>query len=224
MRLTDHFRRRAIALSLIAMVLVFILWNVPQLAILSYPFRLFVTYVHEAGHSLMTLLTGGQVVGFTVSANGAGLALRVGGESALIIPAGYLGAAFFGAALFYFIHSVRYTRFISWVLGLGVIAFTLLFARPDQSGVPLALIVGLLSGLILLLLAWKAPRDINLLVLSILAMMTALHAVLDLWGLIQYASVTSGPVRNDAIAFSHAVICHSSHPKSSLWSGRYWPC
>jgi hypothetical protein len=37
-----------------------------------YPLRLFVTYVHEAGHAIMTLLTGGRIHEFVVSADGSG--------------------------------------------------------------------------------------------------------------------------------------------------------
>jgi hypothetical protein len=211
---TRIFRRRAFVTGVLALIIVYILWNVPQLGFITYPFRLFVTYVHEAGHSMMTLITGGQVVGFTVSPDGTGLATRIGGNSALVLPAGYLGAAFFGAVLFYLIHTLPITRAISAALGIGLIGFSVAFARPDASGLPVALIVGVLSGLALLLMAWKVGRNINLLVLNVLAMMTALNGVLDLFLLAQYSSVGLGGVRNDAAAFSHEV--------APILSGAVW--
>jgi hypothetical protein len=199
------FRQRALLMAIAALLIVFILWNVPQLSFLTYPFRLFVTYVHEAGHSIMTLLTGGKVLGFVVSADGTGLATRFGGNSALVIPAGYLGAALFGALLFYFIHTLPYSRTISALLGIGLIGFSVAFARPDERGMPIALFVGVLSGAALIGMAWKLSRNVNLLVLNVLAMMTALNAVFDLLYLIQNSDATRGTVVNDATNFSQTV-------------------
>ncbi|MBC8100177.1 MAG: M50 family metallopeptidase, partial [Armatimonadetes bacterium] len=107
---SKRFRRRALLTALVALAVVYVLWNVQAFDPLLYPIRLFVTYVHEAGHSLMALLTGGRVVGFVVHPDGSGLATTAGGSRALILPAGYLGAALFGAVLFYLVNRVRYTR------------------------------------------------------------------------------------------------------------------
>lgn len=200
-------RRRALMITVAAMAIVYLLWNVSVLAPLAYPFRLFVTYVHEAGHSLAALLTGGRVIGFSVSADGSGLAATAGGTRALILPAGYIGAAVFGALLFYLINTFHRTRLIAMALGAGLIIFTLLYARPDASGLPLALLVGLATGAVLMVLGWKASRYLNLLVLNVLAMMTALNAVLDVVLLTRYSNVQietagGGIIRNDAAAFS----------------------
>lgn len=209
--LTDNrlARRNALVISLVALAVVFILWNVPAFDSLLYPFRLFVTYVHEAGHSLMAILTGGEVLGFTVSADGSGVATTAGGTRALIIPAGYLGAAFFGAALFYIINTIRYPRSISIALGIMLIIFSVLFARPDRFGAPLALIIGLLFGAGLIGLGWKAQRVVNLLVLNVLAMVTSQNAVMDVLSLIRNSNATlntgRGIITNDAASFSREV-------------------
>jgi len=55
-----QYRRRALLITLVAMIIVYILWNVPDLRVVLYPLNLFVTYIHEAGHSLAALLTGGR--------------------------------------------------------------------------------------------------------------------------------------------------------------------
>jgi hypothetical protein len=196
------------AITMIAAVLAYLLWNVDALSPLMYPCRLFVTYVHEAGHSLMALLTGGKVLGFTVSSNGSGLATTSGGTRALILPAGYLGAAFFGAVLFYILNTRPYARTISIILGIGLVVFTLMYARPDQDGAPIALLVGLLAGLGLVGLGWKVGREINLLVLNVLAIITALNAVLDIVYLTKFTRVNDaicdqrGAAINDAAAFT----------------------
>ncbi|HEX2619235.1 MAG TPA: M50 family metallopeptidase, partial [Phototrophicaceae bacterium] len=115
------FRRQALFLAMIALGVVYLLWNIPALDGLIYPFRLFVSYVHEAGHSVTAIITGGSVIGFTISPDGSGVATTVGGTRALILPAGYLGAALFGAILFYLVNTVRYTRFIAVVIGAGLL-------------------------------------------------------------------------------------------------------
>lgn len=199
-------RRQALFIAAIALVVVYILWNVSLFDFLVYPLRLFVTYVHEAGHSLAALLTGGQVKQFLVSANGSGLAQTIGGDRAIILPAGYLGAAAFGAGLFYLANRFpRLCQGLSFVLGAGMIIFTVLFARPDESGAPIALFIGLAFGALLAGLGYRAGVAVNLFVLNVLALMTALNAVLDIWYLVGAADASRGAVRNDAAAFSAEV-------------------
>jgi hypothetical protein len=185
---------------------VYLLWNVEFLSFLAYPFRLFVTYIHESGHALATIISGGKVVGFSVSSDGSGLARTIGGSRALILPAGYVGAALFGAILFYLIHRYpHYIRLISRILGIGLIIFTVLYARPDEQGAPFALFVGLMVGMTLLTLAQKASLEFNLILLSILAIMTGLNALMDITTLIRYADTCHRGVCNDAYAFSREV-------------------
>lgn len=215
-----EFRRRALMISVVAVVLVYILWNVAALDAVMYPFRLFVTYVHESGHSLMAELTGGDIRGFTVNPDGTGVATTVGGTRELILPAGYLGAAFFGAVLFYLANTVRYARSISGVLGAGLIIFSILFARPATNGAPTALLVGIAFGAALMGIGWKANRTINMLLLNMLATMTSLHAVLDLYFLTRSADVRlevpgGVDVRNDAAAFTELV---TPFLPASIWA------
>lgn len=207
---TSLNRRHALRLSLVAVVIAYILWNVPQLDFLVYPLRLFVTYVHEAGHSLMALLTGGDVIGFSVSADGSGLATTRGGSRALILPAGYLGAAAFGALLFFVTNRLMRPRATAIVLGGGLIAFTLMFAAPDPGGMPIALFVGVISGAALIALGWRVKNvEVSFVVLNVLAIMTALNAFYDLLYIIRASDATvrtaTGVIHNDAQAFSNEI-------------------
>jgi hypothetical protein len=203
---TRRLRRQALSMTMIGMVVVYILWNMHELDFLMYPLRLFVTYVHEAGHALAALISGGQVVGFLVAADGSGLATTIGGSRALILPAGYVGAALFGSLLFFIANRFpRYVNHIIAVLGLGIITFTILFARPDETGAPVALVIGIVFGLLLLGIGWKANRLITLLVVNVLGMVTALNAVLDVWYIVQNSDAGRGMVTNDAAAFSRDI-------------------
>jgi hypothetical protein len=195
-------RRRTLIITLIAAGIIFVLWNVPQISsAVLYPFRLFVTYVHEAGHGIAALISGGHFLRFEIETNGAGQAITAGGSRWLILPAGYLGAALFGAVLFYLVNTVRYSRSISVMLGIGLIIFSVLFGLSSLT----AFIVGILFGLALIGVGWKANREINTLLLNMLAMMTGLNAILDLYLLIGSSNIMLGSLRNDAAAFSEEV-------------------
>src|SRR3954466_10077092 len=91
---------RRLLLAVLAAVVVFVLWNIPQLDFILYPFRLFVSYVHESGHGTAAILTGGRFEALQIFSDGSGQALTVGGSRLVVLPAGYLGAALFGAVLF----------------------------------------------------------------------------------------------------------------------------
>jgi hypothetical protein len=191
------YRRNALLVAFVAGIVVFILWNIPQLSFLLYPVRLFVTFIHEAGHVVMASFTGGQVIEFTVFANGTGIATTAGGNRLLILPAGYLGTALFGAVLFYLTNRVSFPRKIALALGTLIILIALFL---HASGI--ALLLGILTGLALVFLGLRAGIYLNVLVLNILAILTGMNAVLDLLYLVRNSSAALGTVQNDAAAFA----------------------
>src|SRR5207245_6253995 len=78
------------------------LWFVPFAEILSYPFRIFVTFIHEGGHAIAALLTGNSVQSLSVAMNGSGETYTTQGgvwSQMLVSSAGYLGAMTYGALL-----------------------------------------------------------------------------------------------------------------------------
>jgi hypothetical protein len=191
------FRRHTLQLALVAALIAFILWNVPLLDFLLYPFRLFVTFIHEAGHSLMAEFTGGRVIEFTVFGNGTGVATTQGGNRLLILPAGYLGAAFFGAALFYLVNAVPFPRKISLAIGTLMIVIALFFRATG-----IALVVGAFTGLGLVVMGVRGSITLNILVLDLLSILTGLNAVLDLLFLVQNGHAGLSDLKNDAAAFA----------------------
>jgi hypothetical protein len=194
-------RGRRFIILLGASLIVFILWNVPQLEFVMYPFRLFVTFVHESGHGTAALLSGGRFIGFEVFTNGAGLARTAGGNTALILPAGYLGAALFGAVLFYLNNRFHRSQLLSVIIGGALITFSILFANQAL----VAFLMGMLFGVALILLGYRAAESWNALVLNVLAILTGLNAVLDVWYLVGDSDAALGAIRNDAAAFSQAI-------------------
>jgi len=193
--------RRALTLSGLALLVVIILWNVPLFSMLLYPLRLFVTFIHEAGHVVASVLTGGEVTGFVVYPNGAGVTYTVNGIRAIILPAGYIGTALFGAALFYIANTGTHIRRITAILGYGLIAFSIFFTLSNLLSGFLALTIGCITGGLLVMLSRRGTEDFNLLILNVLAMITGLNAVLDVFYIIENPGVR-GVVVNDAAAFS----------------------
>ncbi len=86
---------------LIALAVTVLLWFLPFADLVTYPIRLFVTFVHEGGHALAALLTGNRVLGLQVAPGGGGLTYTTGGGLAglLVSSAGYLGAMAYGTLL-----------------------------------------------------------------------------------------------------------------------------
>lgn len=205
---------RRLILTILAAVVVFILWNLPQLDFILYPFRLFVTYVHESGHGTAALISGGRFMGFEVFSNGAGQAATAGGSRMLILPAGYLGAALFGAVLFYFNNRFQRSQIIAVIVGCGLVVYSILFGHISL----LSLIVGSIFGIALIVLGWKTNDYVNSFVLNILAILTGLNAVLDVYQLIGNSGATLGDIRNDAAAFSAEVFPLPAAVWAFLWA------
>src|SRR5260221_682817 len=67
-RVSDDARPQATTL-LLAAALSTALWFIPFAEILGYPFRIFVTFIHEGGHAIAALLTGNSVQSLSVAMN-----------------------------------------------------------------------------------------------------------------------------------------------------------
>lgn len=166
----------------------------PFAGIINYPFRLLITMVHELGHGLAALLTGGRFLSFEVAPGGSGLAYTAGGWRLLIIPAGYLSVAVFAAVLILFGRSYRWSRRLMLVIGLAVLGLSLLFARPGGfapaqlvSGI-LTFVAGVTFGAIFLWLALRASARWLIFSIHFVAIKAALTAFSDLYYLLAVSS------------------------------------
>ncbi len=194
-------RRRSLLLAIIAFLVVLVIWQIPDLNGLLYPFRFFVTTVHELGHGLAAIVSGGYFVHYEVYPNGAGIALTGGGTRWLVVSAGYLGTAVFGAALLYAANHIRRVGLLAIGLGAAFAVATILFARSLT-----AILAGGIAAAALILIGWKAPPPVATFALNFLAIITGLNALLDLWGLLNSMGdlrvAMLGGVPNDAYSMS----------------------
>lgn len=151
----------------------------PWGGVVLYPFKLFSTWVHECGHALMTVLIGGQVTSITIRPDTSGLTLSLIPEGrvsrALVASSGYLGAALVGCLL---MAAARIERRAQGIL-LGIGAFMLLTLILWMRNLFGAAIV-LAWGAALVAIGRSRPSPAARLLLSLLAIQTALNAVFDI--------------------------------------------
>ncbi len=146
-------RQTMTILAVGAFIIVLIVWQVAGMDGLLYPLRLFVSLVHELGHGLAAILTGGTFLRFNIYPNGSGVAFTQGGSPLAILPSGYLGAAAFGAVLFVLNNRLGAPRALT--LGMaGVIALAVVLF----SGVNTLLLIGLVIACVGALLAGEHYR------------------------------------------------------------------
>src|SRR4051812_6409780 len=117
--------RPQVTTLLAAAALSLALWFIPYAWVLSYPFQLFVTFIHEGGHALAAVLTGNSVRSLSVALDTSGLTetlLPQGGgffSRMLISSAGYVGAIAFGALLLLLVRKRVKARYV--LVGSAVI-------------------------------------------------------------------------------------------------------
>jgi hypothetical protein len=175
----------------------------PGLGWLGYPFRLLITMVHELGHGLAALLTGGEFRRFVISPDGAGLAYTAGGWRWVIIPAGYVGVALFGAVLILLGRSHRWSRAALAVIGGLMILLSLRYGAPSivssdfLSGI-LTTLSGIIFGGFFVGVAWKAAPGWIIFLLHLVAIQAGLTAFSDLATVIGLSTDFFNAPANDA--------------------------
>lgn len=184
-------------LLLIASVVTLALWFVPYANYVLYPLRLFVTFIHESGHALATLVSGGSVVSLTIAPDGSGLTQSYQSPwwNWLTLSGGYLGTALFGALLLQ-VGRLRNRRNAGrvtlYVAGGFLLLITLLWGWRS----PFTIGAGLMLGALLIVMGrYLSPRTADF-VASFLAVQLCLNALGDLSILLHLT--TMGSAHNDA--------------------------
>ncbi|MFN0119332.1 MAG: M50 family metallopeptidase [Blastocatellia bacterium] len=176
-----------LAASLITVILNFI----PGANLVTYPFRLFVTFIHEAGHAVAALLTFGMVEQIFVHQDASGETYTRGGLSLVISSAGYLASTFYGASMLLLNRDSRMGKTALALNALGILGLTILYVRGA---------FGFMAGMVMfgcLMVAFftLSARGAHFL-LSFLAVQCCLNAVNDLRTLFFVSAVSNMP--NDA--------------------------
>lgn len=201
-------------LLLTAAVISIVLWFIPFAEIVTYPFRIFVTFIHEGGHALAALLTGNSVESLSIATNASGETYTaVGGRfsQVFVASAGYLGSMAFGAFLLVLIRKAIAARIV--LIGSATLIFglTLIYGliKPAMSGVvssalPFTILAGTLLSVGLIAVAKYATARVATFFVSFLAVQCVLNALLDL-KTVFYLSSPFGPnVPTDAVNMANA--------------------
>lgn len=168
---------------------------VPGAQLLLYPLRLFVTLVHEGGHAVMTLLTGGAVRAIAIDPSGSGVTYSVGGIPFVVLMAGYLGTLAVGALSLQIGRRPGAGRGALLLMGVVAGLVTVLWVRN-----PFGFAVGLGAAGALLAAARLLRGPAADFACSFLAVQLCLNAVLDLRGLLWLTTQTHAA--NDAVFMS----------------------
>ncbi len=149
-----------------------LLWPTP----LIYPLKLFVVLLHEIGHGLAAIATGGSIERILITPDEGGLCYCTGGNALLTLSAGYLGSLAFGLAMIEAPrHGERWSAAALWALGVLVLGVAALYVRS-----PFSLAVAAVAGAALLVAAARLGHGGRTLVLTFLGLTSAMYALLDI--------------------------------------------
>ena len=213
LRLQQDARPQAMTL-LVAATLSVLLWFIPYAEVLTYPFRIFVTFIHEGGHALAALLTGNSVASLSVAMNASGETYTTQGgliSNFFIASAGYLGAMAYGALLLVLIRKAIAARIVLLSSAGLIFALTMIFglfkpllALNFLSGIPFTLFAGLFITVGLVLIARFASARVATFFVSFLAVQCVLNALFDLKTVFFLASPFGPAVPTDAVNMANA--------------------
>lgn len=225
LRLSNDARPQAMTL-LVATAISVVLWFIPFAEVLTYPFRLFVTFVHEIGHALAAVVTGNTVMSMSVAPNASGETYTTFGglfSQVLISSGGYLGAMAFGVLLLVLIRRAVAARIVLLVSGLAIFGVTTYFGliKPlwtgtNLTGIPFTVLasIGISAGLVVV--ARFATARIASFFVSFLAVQCVLNALFDLKTVFFLSNPFGPTIPTDAVNMSNA-----TGIPAILWAG-FW--
>ena len=201
-------------LLLIAAAISVVLWFIPFAEILTYPFRIFVTFIHEGGHAIAAVLTGNSVDSLSVAANASGETYTTQGgllSQMFVSSAGYVGSMAYGALLLILIRRSITARAV--LIGSAAIVFALtmiygvfkpVISGGVWSGIPFTLMAGTLLTVGLIAVAKFASARVASFFVSFLAVQLVLNALLDLKTVFFLSSPFAPTVPTDAMNMANA--------------------
>lgn len=199
---------------IIATVLSIALWFIPYAEVLMYPFKLFVTFIHEGSHVLASIITMSGVKSLSVYPDTSGVVFSSPDSSLaalLISSAGYLGATAYGALLLVMIRRAVAARVVLIASAGFVLVMALFFglALPlmnfssevvSLSAIPFTVISGVVIAGALFAVAKFANEKVATFFLSFLAVQCILNALSDLKTVAFLSTpLTGGHIHTDAV-------------------------
>jgi len=143
----NETQRNTLIVAGVYVVAIFILWHLPYLNKIIYPFKLLTVGFHEMSHAIVGVLTCARIHSIELDPDEGGATSMSGGIPWLTLPAGYLGSSLIGACLIacgfntnaskiaslvmavFFLFTLWWARknMLSWLLILGMSGLTVMF-------------------------------------------------------------------------------------------------
>lgn len=161
-----------VGLSLVTVGVALFFWN----SALLLPIKLFVVLLHEISHGLAAILTGGAVERLVLLRDEGGLAFTRGGSRFVILSAGYLGSALWGALLMrlaWAAPAVR--RYAIQGIGLTLALVLLLYVRDFGTLIYVALAIVATFAI-----GWVGGSRLQMAILWLVGSFSCLYAVIDI--------------------------------------------
>lgn len=188
-------------------ILSLIVREIPVIDMILRPLDTFGVAVHEMGHGLACIATGGHVEGMTIVADGeghGGLTFCKGGNPFIYTQAGYVGEALFGCGLILLSRYPRLSRAILVLIGvtIGLGSLFLMSGTIVNQGEWFAGIASMVWGLVIagafVLSGAKLSDKLAHPLLLFIAVQSALASVSGVWVLLLQSLGMYGNAWSDA--------------------------
>ncbi|KAH9857550.1 peptidase M50B-like-domain-containing protein [Lenzites betulinus] len=201
-------QRTTLIVAACYIIAIAILWHLPYVSVIIYPFKLLTVGFHEMSHAIAGILTCAHIHSIELDPDEGGATRMSGGIPWITLPAGYLGSSLIGAALITCGFDENASKVASLVLA-AFFLFTLWWAR--RNWLTWILILGM-SGLIVLF--WFVAGGIALrffvLFIGVMSCMYVLWDVVD-------DTVARKVNGSDASSFAQICGCCPSQVWGVIW-------
>ncbi len=179
-----------VALVSLAGLCVLALETVPAIASWNYPLYLLFVVIHEMGHGVAALLTGGSFSHFIIFPGIGGLSYSGSGWMAVVLLAGSFSVAIFTTLLILLGRDPRLSRITVGVIGVGMAWLSIRYGVPTlfKSGFLDGLFtvaVSLLFGGVFIFVAYRAPLPFITFFQHLLALKGMVVMFADTWGIVR---------------------------------------
>ncbi|KAL4243903.1 Peptidase M50B-like-domain-containing protein [Abortiporus biennis] len=204
----NETQRNTLIVAACYILVIAILWHVPYISFIIYPFKLLTVGFHEMSHAFMGVLTCAHIHSIELDPDEGGATRMSGGIPWLTLPAGYLGSSFIGACLIACGFNTNASKVASLVLAVFFV-FTLWWAR--RNWITWVLILGM-SGLTVMF--WFVGGGVALryfvLFIGVMSCMYVLWDVID-------DTISRKVNGSDAYSFSEICGCCPSQVWGVIW-------
>ncbi len=153
------------------------------------PLKILIVFFHEASHAIATLLTGGEVVSLSVSADQGGLVLSRGGSRFWTLTAGYLGSLLIGVTLLIAATKTTWDRQVMALTGIITLVIAGFYVREVFA---LGFTIG--TGVAMIAAAAMLNHSINDMILRVIGLTSMIYVPYDIFS----DTIARSNLRSDA--------------------------